>query len=327
MLLAPAGSTANAQQVATSAITTPRISAASTSVTTVSATTTGRATHEIPIRRDTVVAADTEDVGELDERPPRVAYGIAGRSSSFRDGHLEYGAGVLLTYAPFRGVSLGLNPSYTMATDTSRARTSGQFLLSSLPLSLSLEHGFDGVLSPDVGMSLGFTVPLSAPRDTTVARAASYDANIGLGVSPMRGVRIGAELSRDLGSGTQAAFSRAATNSAGIDLGVDAGSRLSLVGSFSGDLGTSAAGDTLSRTIGANISYRILGPLTLTVDGSHGIVGYTPRWSMSVGLGTAFAGIGSVGPASALARLRNSIKHVRGRGRSSTVSGKKGTKA
>lgn len=314
MLLGMSATAAHGQQVATATVAIRPIVAVPASMTVGNAT---RTIRDAPTKRDTIVAPDTDTLDELDERPPRVAYGLAGRASSFRDGHLEYGTGLLITFAPLPGVSLGLNPSYTVATDTSQATNSGQFSLSSLPLSLSVQHDFDGALRPDVGASLGATLPLGATRDTTT-RQAGYDASLGLGLSPVRGVRIGGDISRDFSSGAAAAFTRPATSSAGIDLSIEAGSRLSLGTSFSGDLGSAAAGDTLSRTVGAFASFRVLGPLALTVDGSHGIGGYAPRWAMSVGFGTAFAGVETVGPAATLTRIRRSVQRVRGRTRGNT---------
>ena len=55
----------------------------------------------------------------------------------------------------------------------------------------------------------------------------------------------------------------------------------------------------LSRSLAAGLAYSLAGPLTLTVDASHGLSGGAPSWAMSIGIGTAFAGHpfkGRIGP-------------------------------
>ena len=69
----------------------------------------------------------------------------------------------------------------------------------------------------------------------------------------------------------------------------------------------SDSGAVLSRSLGAGFAYALSGPVTLTVDGSHGLTGSAPTWALSIGLGTAFAGISPLSPTSALKRLKSTL--------------------
>jgi len=57
--------------------------------------------------------------------------------------------------------------------------------------------------------------------------------------------------------------------------------------------------------------------VALSVDGSHGLTSAAPSWVLSVGLGTAFAGLNPIGANSPIGRLATALGHGvnRGRGR------------
>ena len=61
----------------------------------------------------------------------------------------------------------------------------------------------------------------------------------------------------------------------------------------------------------------IAGRVALSVDGSHGLTSAAPSWVLSVGLGTAFAGLNPIGANSPVGRLATALGHGvnRGRGR------------
>jgi hypothetical protein len=70
------------------------------------------------------------------------------------------------------------------------------------------------------------------------------------------------------------------------------------------EVGRADSSATLARSIAGGVAFAIAGPLTLTVDGSHGVTTGAPLWTVSVGLGTAFAGVSPLNPSSPLRRLK-----------------------
>ena len=84
-------------------------------------------------------------------------------------------------------------------------------------------------------------------------------------------------------------------------------SRWIIGGSLGGDVGHADSTQALARTAGAGASYAIAGPLVLTMDVGHGLTGASPRWVLSIGIGTAFSRISPVAPTSSLRRLKDSF--------------------
>lgn len=255
--------------------------------------------------------ADTADDDD-DGSDSRFAYGVSGRTSTFQDGHAEYGGGMLVTFAPVSWASLAMNPSYAVATNPKRTATVGRFDLSSVPVELDGSHEFRGTLHPELGLSLGAEFPMAA--DSGAGHRPSYSAGVGLGITPLPHVHLNGDASRDLDpSASRAFFEAASATSVSAGASVDAGHRLTMGVGFSGDVGAAAPGDTLTRTLGGSAAFALAGPLELTVDGSHRLQGNAPEWSVSIGIGTAFAGVATIGPASALSRLRHAAHSLHGK--------------
>lgn len=265
--------------------------------------------------RARAAAKDTTDDDD-DDAGSRVGYGVSGRNSSFQDGHAEYGGGMILTYAPFDWASLEVNPSYTVATNPKRTATTGKFNMSSVPVELDGSHEFRGALHPELGLSLGAEFPVATADTAATTHRPTFSAGLGLSVTPVSHLHLNGDVSRDLDGATARSILAASTaTSASAGASIDAGDRLTLSAGVSGDLGTAAVGDTVTRSLGGSAAIHLAGPLTLTVDGSHRLQGNTPLWSVSVGIGTAFAGVATVGPASALSRMRHAAHALRGNGK------------
>ena len=76
---------------------------------------------------------------------------------------------------------------------------------------------------------------------------------------------------------------------------------------FSSELGRADSGAVLARSLAGGVAVSVAGPLTLTVDASHGLTTGAPRWTLSVGLGTAFGGVSPLSPSSPLRRLKKTL--------------------
>jgi len=66
--------------------------------------------------------------------------------------------------------------------------------------------------------------------------------------------------------------------------------------------------------VGGGITRAVAGAMALTVNASHGFTAASPRWVVSVGIGTVYTGISPVAPTSALRRLQGSFAGGVGRG-------------
>src|SRR5205814_340281 len=73
------------------------------------------------------------------------------------------------------------------------------------------------------------------------------------------------------------------------------------------DVGSADSTQALSRVIGVGVRHTLVAPLMVTVDGSRGLTTASPRWVLSVGLGTAFAGASPVTPTTPLRRIRSTF--------------------
>ncbi len=61
----------------------------------------------------------------------------------------------------------------------------------------------------------------------------------------------------------------------------------------------------LSRVVGGGVSHRLRGSLALTLDGSVGLTAGSPKWVLSLGLGSVFAGTSPVGLSAPLHQLKS----------------------
>ena len=71
------------------------------------------------------------------------------------------------------------------------------------------------------------------------------------------------------------------------------------------DMGQTDSTQALSRVVGGGVSHRLGGSLALTLDGSVGLTAGSPKWVLSVGLGSVFASTSPVGLSAPLRRLKS----------------------
>src|SRR5207245_11113819 len=103
---------------------------------------------------------------------------------------------------------------------------------------------------------------------------------------------------------TQRALSAPRSAARGVDAGYEVAKRWRASASFAADVGQADSNQALSRMIGAGVVYAIAGPLTLVIDGSHGLTSPSPRWVLSLGVGTGFASTSLLSPTPPLMRQR-----------------------
>src|SRR5437773_1290446 len=109
------------------------------------------------------------------------------------------------------------------------------------------------------------------------------------------------------GLSAQSALSAPHATSLRADAGYDVSSRWWASASLGADVGAADSTQALSRVVGAGAGYRLAAPFTLTLDGSIGLSAASPKWAVSIGVGTAFAGTSPVSLSSPLRRLKTTF--------------------
>jgi hypothetical protein len=84
------------------------------------------------------------------------------------------------------------------------------------------------------------------------------------------------------------------------------------------DVGQADSTQALSRVVGGGVSHR-LGSMALTLDGSVGLTSGSPKWVLSLGLGSVFAGTSPVGLSAPLRRLKSGFTGGVNRGSTSKI--------
>jgi len=110
--------------------------------------------------------------------------------------------------------------------------------------------------------------------------------------------------------------------------GVSLTERFSVSGGYSTDFGAVDSTVGHSTSIDGGLAVVVKGPTTLNVNASHGMSGLAPRWSLAIGLGTAFPYLNHVGAGSPIDALRGTFgggTHGLGNGSSGTGPGNSGS--
>ena len=233
---------------------------------------------------------------ERHQGPGALATGITAGTIRFASGRTDYAMSVLLLYRPVPWLRLSTAPG--IARMTFRNTTSSG--LTDIPFSAAAVHGFEDVTwSPSVAAALSTSV---SPGDSTAVLGlghSSVDGAAAFTVSPTDRVDFSAGVSHPL-------TANSGNGSVSLESSMSFGRLTGSLG-LSAEVGRPDSAAVLSRSLGSGFAYALFGPITLTVDGSHGLTESAPTWALSIGLGTAFAGVSPLSPTSALKRLKNAL--------------------
>ena len=124
-------------------------------------------------------------------------------------------------------------------------------------------------------------------------------AGAGLNVEPVRHTYLSGDVSHPLTSAS-------GNGSADVWFSRSLGFATPSLG-YSAEIGTADSAATLARSVAGGVSFNVGGPLSLAIDGGHGLTSGAPRWTFSVSFGTAYGGISSVSGGSLFGRLKNAF--------------------
>jgi hypothetical protein len=244
----------------------------------------------------------------LTSQTPGVRGGVSGGVVRLSDVRSEQVLTGILEYDPTSWLSLSVLPSGVRVSQTLNGRSTSRSGVGDLPVSAAAVYTLPGGGSPSLGVEATVVLPTGNASCGLGSGVTSLAVNAGLSVMPLGSTRLSLDASRSLTGGVaQSALTTPRATWVSGAGSVELSSRWSASLSLGADLGTPDSGQALSRELGGGVSYTLAGPLALTVDASHGLTRGSPRWVLSLGVGTAFAGTSPVLPTAPVRRLQTTF--------------------
>jgi len=207
---------------------------------------------------------------------------------------------------PWLGVSA--MPSAVHVSDVINGRSVSSSGFGDVPLAADAFHAFATPGSPVVAAALTVVLPAGNAACGLGSGETSIGLDVGAGVSPSRRLRVSADASRSVsGLSAQSALAAPHATSLRADAGYAISPRWTADLSLGTDVGRSDSTQALSRELSAGASHVLAGSVALALDGSVGLSAASPKWTLAVGVGTAFTAISPVGPSSSLRRLKSAF--------------------
>jgi outer membrane putative beta-barrel porin/alpha-amylase len=173
-----------------------------------------------------------------------------------------------------------------------------------LPLSAAASHAFASPGSPVVAAALTLVLPLGDATCGLGSGTTAVGVDVGAGASPSSRLHLSGDASRSVtGLSAQSTLSAPHATSLRAEAGYDVSPRWRTSVSLGADVGQADSTQGLSRVLGAGASHALGGRMAVTLDGSVGLTAASPKWALSLGLGTVFAGTSPVSLSAPLRRL------------------------
>jgi hypothetical protein len=235
-------------------------------------------------------------LAQSDNGPLRFATGVTAGSMAFSSGRSEQALSVLLQVRPVSWLSFSAAPGFGRTTFGTTSSTG----MTDIPVYSTAQYS-----PPSIAWSPTVTALLSTAFSTGQAGSAlgigrnSVAAGGALSVSPASHTYVYGDASKPITT---------ASGNGSADVGVS--HTIGLVTpsfGYSTEIGSADSAATLSRSLAGGLALLIADPITLAIDGSHGLTPGAPKWAFSVSLGTAYSGISSISGGSIFGRLKNAF--------------------
>ena len=237
-----------------------------------------------------------------------VAAGATFGGAKLSDSRSEQALTGVLRYQATPWLGLSAMPSEVHVSDVINGRTVSSSGLGDVPLTADAFHAFATPGSPVVAAALTVVLPAGNAACGLGSGATSVGLDLGAGVSPSRRLRVSADASRSVsGPSAQSALAAPHATSLRAEAGYDISPRWTADLALGTDVGRSDSTQALSRVLSAGASHVLVGSVALALDGSVGLSAASPKWTLAVGVGTAFTGISPVSPSSSLRRLKSAF--------------------
>src|SRR6266850_694812 len=225
----------------------------------------------------------------------QVSAGVTVGSAKLTDQRSERALSGVVQVQATPWLTLSVLQSFVHVSDIVKGSAVSSSGMGDLPLSAAVTHAFPRPGAPTIAAALTIVLPTGNAACGLGNGVTSEGLDIGLGASPSAKLHLSADASRSLShASSQSTLSAPRATSllfgGGYDVAPDWRADLSL----GIDAGQSDSTQALSRVVGGGVSHRI-GSMALTLDGSVGLTSGSPKWVLSLGLGSVFAGTSPVG--------------------------------
>lgn len=253
------------------------------------------------------------DSAQVDDEGVRLGYqfGITSGALGYRDGRTEQALGAIVRWAPVHWFSLSATPTGVHSTTppVSGSRQVSRSGLVDLPVAAAVSHRFDSRFAPQLTGGVGISLPTGDTASGFGSGKFSTELELGAGISPTDRTWLSVAAGRSMsGVAMQSAFT-GASGWGDVSVGGSLTDRLSLDAGYDSDIGA-VEDPTVGRSTSMNaaLGYVVHGPTSVNVGASHGLSGAAPRWSLALGIGTAFPVLGHANAAPLAKAFGNSSR-------------------
>ena len=234
-----------------------------------------------------------------------LAAGIAVGLAKLSDQRSERALAGVLQLQANPWLTLSVVPSFVHVSDMVKGNAVSSNGIADLPLSAAAMHTFPGAGAPTVASALTIVLPTGNASCGLGSGATSAGLDIGFAATPGSGIHVSADASRTISNvSSQSTLSAPRATSLLLGGGYDVSPTWRADISLGIDVGQVDSTQALSRVVGGGVSHRVGGSMALTLDASAGLTAGSPKWVVSLGLGSVFAGASPVGLSAPLKRLR-----------------------
>ena len=227
---------------------------------------------------------------------PQFSGGVTAGAMAFAGGRNEQAFSLLLQFRPLSWLSVSAAPGFGRTTFGSLSSNG----LTDIPLASVAQYSpTPSLWSPNFFGSISTVVSTGQSGTTLGLGRTSVAVGAGLSVSPIVHTFLSAETSRPV---TVAS----GNGSADFWLSRSLGRAIPSLG-YSAEIGTADSAASLARSVAGGVALVVGGPVSLAIDGSHGLTSGAPKWAVSVSLGTAFSGISPMSGGSIFGRMKNTF--------------------
>jgi hypothetical protein len=235
-----------------------------------------------------------------------VTTGLTAGSAKLSDQRSEQALSGVLQWQATPWFSLSTLPSFIHVSDIVKGSAASSNGMGDLPFSAAAVHGFPSAGAPTIAAALTVVMPTGNASCGLGSGTTSEGLDIGLGASPTPKLHLSADASRSLSSvSSQSTLNAPRATSLLLGGGYEVAPSWRADLSLGIDVGQVDSTQALSRVLGGGVTHRLGGSMALTVDGSVGLTAGSPKWVLSIGLGSAFAGTSPVGLSAPLHRLKS----------------------
>jgi len=235
-----------------------------------------------------------------------VATGVTAGSAKLTDQRSEQALSGVLLWQATPWLSLTTVPSFIHVTDMVKGGAVSSNGIGDLPFSAAAVHGFPAAGAPTIAAALTLVLPTGNASCGLGSGATSEGLDIGLGASPNQKLHLSADASRSISHvSSQSTLSAPRATSLLLSGGYDFAPSWRGDVSLGIDVGRSDSTQALSRVVGGGVSHRLGRSVAVTLDASAGLTAGSPKWVISLGLGSVFVGTSPVGLSAPLRRLKS----------------------